>query len=88
MNPQPCSLHSAFYILVYFQENHLPASPVHILNTVSCIVMLDKAEAFRKQNRHKELRRKAGILCVSGFQLYAVMYILIYFQEVLISHAY
>lgn len=88
MNPSALLLAlSLLYSCLYFQETHLSASPVHILITVRCIVMLH-TEAFRKQNRRKALRRKTGILCVSGFQLCAVMYILIYFQEVLVSHAY
>lgn len=81
------------YSCLYFQKDHLSAPPVHIVSTVSWVVMLDKPEPFRKQDpvfedEHKKPRRKAGILGVFGFYLSAVMYILTHLQEVLLSHAY
>lgn len=70
---------SLLYSCLCFQKDHLPAPSVHTHSCVSCVVMLNKPEPLRKQDpmiedRHKKLRRKAGILCVT--------YVLIHSHEV------
>lgn len=49
---------SLLHSCLCFQKDHLPAPSVHTHSRVSCVVMLDKPEAFRKQDPMIEDRRK------------------------------
>lgn len=49
---------SLLHSCLCFQKDHLPAPSVHTHSRVSCVLLLDKPEAFRKQHpmikdRHK-----------------------------------